>query len=379
MDRRLSWSVIIVFGVLLFGFAAATIFIPAVKFSETENRMLAQKPQLKATAILSGAYEADYEEYLTDQFVLRDGWIGLKTGLERLLLKKESKDIYFAEDEYLIEKHTGAFTSDTANRNIETLTRFVEKYQDQLDAEHITVMVVPNAVEILQDKLPPFAPPSIEGDYLNQFAGTLPEDVWFDAARILRKHKAEEIYYKTDHHWKTLAAFYVYQEWAKEQGFSVPELSDYRIETVTDSFEGTIQSKLGIKTAGDTIELFLPLKETAYTVQRENSSKLEYSLYDDTALDTKDKYAVYFGGNQGLLRMNTNVDNDRKILIIKDSYANCFIPFMLEEFQAIDVLDLRYDRRRLSERIAEGEYTDILVLYNASGFATDTNIGRLIN
>lgn len=379
MGRRISWSIIIVFSVLLFGFTAATLLTTAVEFSETENRMLAQKPQLKAAAIFNGEYETDYEEYLTDQFVSRDGWIGLKTGLERLLLKRESKDIYFAEDGYLIEKHTGAFTSDTASRNITALARFVQQVQESLDTEHITVMIIPNAVEILQNKLPPFAPPSIEGDYLNQLAETMQEDVWFDAARILREHKTEEIYYKTDHHWKTLAAFYVYQEWAKEQGFYVPELSDYRIETVTDSLEGTIQSKLGIKTAGDTIELFHPLQEVAYTVQKDNSSKLEYSLYDDAALDTKDKYAVYFGGNQGLLRINTNVDNGRKILVIKDSYANCFIPFMLGEFGTIDVLDLRYDRRRLSERIAEGGYTDILVLYNASGFAEDTNLNRMSN
>lgn len=379
MGKVKIWSTIIVFCLLLFGFTIATILTPSADYSETENRVLAQKPQLKAAAIFSGKFETDYEKYLTDQFVWRDRWIGLKTGLERLLLKKESKDIYFAEDGYLIEKHTGAFTSDTASRNIEMLVRFVETYQEPLGTAHITVMIIPNAVEILQDKLPPFAPHSGEAGYLQQIREALPEGVWFDAAGILREHASEELYYKTDHHWKTSAAFYAYQGWAKEQGFSVPTLSDYSIETVTDSFEGTIQSKLGIKTAGDTIELFHPLQEVAYTVQREQSESLKHSLYDLAALETKDKYAVYFGGNQGLLRIRTNADNGRKILVIKDSYANCFIPFMLGEFEAIDVLDLRYDRRRPSERIAEGGYTDILVLYNASGFAEDTNLNRLSN
>lgn len=379
MGKGQAWSTIIILGALLFGFTIATILKTPLEFSETENRVLAQRPQINAAAILNGEFEADYEEYLTDQFVLRDDWIGLKTNLERLLLKKESKDIYFAEDGYLIEKHTGAFNSDMAARNITALAQFIRQIQQPFGAEHITVMIVPNAVEILADKLPPFAPPSGETDYLNQLAQSLPEGVWFDTEGILKEHDQEPLYYQTDHHWKTLAAFYTYQQWAAAQGYRVPELSDYNIETVTDSFEGTIQSKLGIKTAGDTIELFLPLKEVIYTVHREDGKMPENSLYDDSALDTKDKYAVYFGGNQGLLQINTKAEGNRSILIIKDSYANCFIPFMLEEFKQIDILDLRYDRQRLSNRIAEGEYTDILFLYNAAGLAEDTNIGKLIS
>lgn len=111
----------------------------------------------------------------------------------------------------------------------------------------------------------------------------------------------------------------------------------------------------------------------------EDTDRTEKSLYDYTALDTKDKYAVYFGGNEPFLKIKTEVENERKILVIKDSYANCFIPFMMGEFQEIDVLDLRYTNQRLSEIIAEGGYTDILILYNASGFAEDMSISKLTN
>ena len=203
------------------------------------------------------------------------------------------------------------------------------------------------------------------------------DNVWFDSAAVLRGHTAEEIYYRTDHHWKTLAAFYVYQAWAVHQGYARCELTDYEIQTVTDCFEGTIQSKLGISTEGDTIELFLSVNEPAYTVYRNSTSKTESSLYDFAALETKDKYAVYFGGNEPFLQIRTEIENGRKILVIKDSYANCFIPFMLGEFQEIDILDLRYTNQKLSGMIAEGGYTDILILYNASGFAEDISISKL--
>lgn len=365
-----------VFCALIFGFAIASIVKPSAEFSETENRVLQQMPKVRAEDIINGTFESDYEQYLSDQFVLRNQWIGLKTSVERLFLRSESKDIYFAADGYLIKKHTGSFTADMAQRNIQSLARFSEEYIRQFGAEHLTVMVVPNAVDILWEKLPPFASPYNEEAYLEQIASRLPEGVWFDTSSVLKEHTGENLYYKTDHHWKTLSAFYVYQAWAKKQGYAVPELSDYEIKTVTDRFEGTIQSKLGIKTAGDSIELFLPRKERAYTVIRDGE---ESTLYDYTALDTKDKYAIYLGGNHSFMEIKTDAGTGRKILVIKDSYANCFIPFMLGEFDEIDVLDLRYTKSRLSELIAEGEYTDLLLLYNASGFAEDMSVTKLKN
>lgn len=368
-----------VFGLILFGVTTATLIKSSEPFSETENRVLAQRPEFKAETVMNGEFESEYEEYLSDQFILRDEWIGLKTSVERLLFKRESKDIYFAEDGYLIERHTGTFAAEQAERNMEALTQFVEEYSGQFETGHLTVMLAPNAIDILNEKLPPFAPPGAGNDYLKQVAAQLPEEAWFDTSSVLRSHAEEDIFYRTDHHWKTLGAFYVYQAWAKQQGFKPPELADYKIQTVTDCFEGTIQSKLGIRTEGDSMELFFPVEENHYTMQIDNDNSKKDSLYNYSALETKDKYAVYFGGNQVLINIHTDVNNGRKILVIKDSYANCFIPFMLGEFEDIDVLDIRYSRQRLSERIVEGGYTDLLVLYNVSGFAEDTGIEKLTN
>lgn len=204
--------------------------------------MLAQRPKLEIEAVINGDYETDYEEYLTDQFILRDRWIGLKTAVERGVLKRESKDIYFAGDHYLIEKHTGVFDTPLAKRNLEALSAFTQQYTEQLGSSHISVLIIPNAVDILCDKLPPFAPPAAEGI------------TWSCLRRLCLKASSlmqpislmtigdEELYYMTDHHWKTLAAFYVYQAWAREKGCACPELSDYERRAVTDSFEGTIQS-----------------------------------------------------------------------------------------------------------------------------------------
>lgn len=377
MTKRQSTNIILLFCILIFGFTFATLVKPETKHSEAENRDLAAMPEFRAETLLNGEFESDYETYLTDQFILRDAWIGLKTTVERLLQKKESKDIYFAADDYLIEKHTGAFTSDTAALNIRVLQQFAQKYEERFGRAHMTFMVVPNAVDILRDKLPAYAAPYDEEEYLTQIETVLPEGTWFDAGAVLRGHADEEIYYRTDHHWETLAAFYVYQEWARRQGYTVPSEEDFDVETVTEEFEGTVQSKLGIETRPDSIELYLPKNDPFYTVEKDGSEP-SYRVYDYSALDTKSKYNIFFGGNYALARISTRANTGRSVLVIKDSYAHCFVPFLIPEFDEIDMLDIRYYNQKLSELIEERGYTDLLFLYNAAGFAEDTALGKIM-
>ncbi len=375
MNRRQSWNIILLFVILIFGFTLATFLTPERARSEAENRELAGHPEVTLQSLLSGEFEEDYETYLTDQFVLRDDWIGLKTAAERLTQKRESKDIYFAEDDYLIEKHTGTFTAAQAETNIQLLAAFLEQYQARFE-NGATVMIVPNAVSVLRDKLPPFASPYDERFYLADIERAIPENLWFGANEILRSHRDEEIYYRTDHHWTTLAAFYVYQAWAASKGLHIPSEDEYEIETVTEEFEGTVQSKLGIETRKDAIRLYLPRRDIFYTVETDGQEK-EYSVYDYSKLNTKDKYGVFFGGNYALTKITTRADNGRKILLLKDSYANCFAPFLLGEYEEIDLLDIRYYNQKISELIEKGGYTDLLVLYNAAGFAEDVSLSKL--
>ncbi|MCD7883988.1 MAG: hypothetical protein LUI87_09875 [Lachnospiraceae bacterium] len=382
MNKVQSYNIITLFCILIFGFAIATLISPDTEYSETENRTLAQLPEASLSSLTDGSFESDYEDYLTDQFVLRDEWIALKTNVERLAGRTSSNDIFFADDDYLIEAHTDTFTSDQAEMNIQLLAQFVEMYAGIFGTDHMTVMIVPNAVDILRDKLPAFASPYDEGEYLKQIETALEESlekgVWFDARSVLQEHSEEDIYYRTDHHWTTLGAFYVYQAWAEAQGYTVPTADSYAVETVTEEFEGTIQSKLGIHTVTDSIELYLDPADPYYTVEKDGSGEISYSLYDYSALETKSKYDIFFGGNNALTQITTRAGTGRKILVVKDSYAHCFVPFLLSEFDEIDVLDIRYYNQEISRLIEEEEYTDLLFLYNASGFAEDTSLAKLL-
>lgn len=380
MKKQQKLCIIGMFLVMVFGFTAVSLLKPDTDFSEKENRMLAKMPELNAEDVLNGTFSRDYETYLTDQFFLRSEWIGIKTEVERLMLKQEINDIYFAEDGYLIEKHSGSFDSPAAVQNISTLAEFLKKQQAVFGADHVKTMIVPNAVEILKEKLPPFAASEQEAKFLSRVREALPADSFVDAGNILTAHTNEQLYYRTDHHWTTAAARYVYKVWAEEIGLTFVPDEGYTQEILTDEFYGTIEAKVNTKTEADVITAWKPLKTVPYTVMKNrDEANVKDSLYDLSCLDTRDKYAVYFGGNQPIIEIDTEAESERSLLVLKDSYANCFVPFAVQDFSSVTMIDLRYFNESLNEYMQANEFTDILVLYNASGFAEDTSIGKLLH
>ena len=377
MNNRQAWNINAIFLILLFGLAAATLLRPKSDFSERENRSLAMLPAPSAGSVLSGEFEQAYEEYLTDQFILRDRWIGLRSLAETLSLKKEIHDVYLADDGYLIEKHPGIFATQTAQSNIGFLSDFVSKAAAELGEDHVSVMLVPNAVDILRQKLPPFASPYDEETYLARIRERIPAASWFDAAGVLRQHETEEIYYRTDHHWTSYGAYLVFREWMNSRGYGQIRDTDYDIETVTDSFEGTVAAKTGTRVKQDRIQVYHSDKNTRYVLTYNQTDDVRSSMFLPGALETRDKYAYFFGGNYGLIEAETKADTDRRLLVIKDSYAHCFAPLLMDWFDQVDFVDMRYFTQRLSEFMEEKDYTDILILQNAAGFAEDTSLNRL--
>ena len=364
---------------LVFGGTVATFLVPKREFSDRENRALQQFPKASVDSVLNGEFESDYETYLSDQFPGRDGWIRVKTEAELAMGKDEIKNIYFAKDDYLIESHEGSFTTDTAEKNIGYLAAFLKSQENRFETGRITAMIVSNAVEILKDKLPKYAPDSGESAYLSKIQAAVPVSMWFDASSVLAEHKDEYIYYRTDHHWTTLGAWYAYQAWAKAKGFSPAPLSDYTVETLTTDFKGTIESKVGVDVVPDTIQSFMKKDLPAYTLDYNNGQKSSDDLYDRSYLEEKDKYSVFFGGNQPIIRASIKNNSARKLLVIKDSYAHCFLPFTFEDFSEVDFIDIRYFNESLKNYLETSDYTDLLFLYNASGFAEDVSLAKLLS
>ena len=382
MNNRQSWNVITLFLILIFGFSIATILKPQRDFSERENRVLAKAPKLKLQTLLSGEFEKDYEESLTDQFILRDQWIALRSAAERAILRQDIHDVYLADDNYLIEKHTDTFTSPYAQNNIVLLADFIKKAADRYGADHVSVMIVPNAVDILSDKLPPFASPYDEEEYLGQIRDVLPSGTWTEVSPVLKKAAEtsdEQLYYRTDHHWTTYSAYLAYQELAPQMHLIESTLDSWNRTVLTDRFEGTVAARTGSSGIYDTIEKWEKKEADPvhYMIRYDRTDNIREDYLQIEHLETRDKYAVFLGGNYGLTEISTDARSGRRLLVIKDSYAHCFVPFLLDQFDEIDLVDIRYFNLSLSEYMEEGEYTDLLFLYNAAGFAEDNALVKL--
>ena len=360
---------LILSGMSVFGFETGD-----ERYSEKENRYLAIKPDLDRGNLLNGKYQEDYETYLADKTIFRNKWIELKTYIKLASLKKDVNGVYFGKDNYLIERQdTDKFETENADKNCKYLEEFVNNYKINTD---ISIMLVPNTSEILKKKLPKYAYNFNETRYINDIYKEIGEDNTVDVNEILKAHKDEYLYYKTDHHWTTLGAYYAFTEYADKTGINIEK---YTTKLVTDKFYGTMSSKANLEIEADKVYIYEPDKEEEVSVRYNNSTELKDSLYEMSALDKKDKYSIFLGGNNPLVQITTNAENDRKVLVIKDSFAHCFIPFMISGFSKIDVVDLRYYNESIRKMIEEGGYTDILVLYNVGNFVEDKNIYKLVN
>lgn len=376
---KYSKSVIALFLLLIFGFTAVTFVWPKRSFSENENRVLSEAPEFTVEKLFQGEFMSEYETYITDQFFLRDEWIKLKTQAEMALCKKDINGVYIGKDGYLIERHEDSeIDKEMLEKNKKYLQQFVERYEKMLGAERVKVMLVPTASEILTEKLPAFAEGFDQNGMIDSIYANLPAGTALDVRDVLREHAEEYIYYKTDHHWTTLGAFYAYQAYCEAVGFQVPELSAAEQLAVSDEFLGTVYSKLNMKLSTDTMYKFiLPDTPSVFQMTVDMTEKFD-TIYNEEFLDQKDKYSYYLDGNHALTEITSDGEGQGTLLIIKDSYSHCFAPMVVGNYEKVYLVDFRYFNMPISQFIMQNRVTDVLVLYNAVTFATDTHMGAFI-
>lgn len=342
-------------------------------FSETENRILASKPEFSKEKLLNGSYAEEYEEYVTDQFIGRDKWIGIKTGADILLQKETINGVYLGKDDYLIEQHKPEdYSQELIAERLQLLKEFVNKW----DAK---VMLVPTADNILTDKLPGHAIYFDEKEFLEQVERTVGSNHYVDVYSVLKQHMKEDIYYRTDHHWTSLGAYYGYHAWRTAMKKLPYHYVTNKMETVTDDFQGTLHSKINLDREPDIIQIFPETNRRKVSVTYDFQKQAD-SYYEESHLNTKNKYGYFLDDNHGFVEIQTGYQRADTLFVIKDSYANSLIPLLAPHYKTIYMVDLRYFNGRLFPFMEQyvqkeqGEYdtevgkTDVLVLYNCIHF-----------
>lgn len=361
-----------IFILSLFLVLIVNLILPDKEQSEEENRMLETLPAPGLTSILNGDFMEQWESYMSDQFVGRNLWRGLKVGLDRLGGSRMENGVYIGRDGQLLED-IAAPDQELFSENINAVKSLADTYSDI----RTTVMLIPDAACILSDSLPAFATVEDQRQMFSMVERGLGDSVnWVDAYSILNRHKTEKLYYKTDHHWTTQGAFYVFREAAASLGIEGDVSDDYVSYTVTDSFNGVLASKSGVGlNEKEQIDIYVPTEgDDDVVVNYVDEGKKRTSLYDSSKLETRDKYGVFFGGNTSVMDIRTVSTSRKRLLVVKDSFADCFIPFLTPYYREIVVVDPRYYSGTMEDIMNTYRITDILVLYSGNTFMTDNNI-----
>lgn len=351
--------------------------LPDKAFSENENRYLTAAPNFTFQDIFSGKYMRTAENYLNDQMPLRDEFISLRTGIQRLFGFQDVNGVYFGESGYLIEKHLEEdFDYEQLSQNTEAINQFALQYPNL----KISVLIVPTSGLILEELLPKHAPMFSQKEVLDSLKQNLDAIQYTDLQNVLEAHDDSYIYFKTDHHWTALGAYFAYEEWCRQNGIS-SALSDYDVRTVSDSYRGSLYSKvLNADCVYDSIDLytFQEASGFAYTVAYDFGKTSSDSCYQPKHLEQKDKYQVFLDGNHPEVTITTEQKNGKHLLVLKDSFANAFIPYLIPHYESIHIIDLRYFNRDVDSYMQENNVNEILILYNIINFASDKHFNKLI-
>lgn len=354
--------------------------IPKKDMSENENRYLEKFPNFSIQKLIDGRYIKGVENYLTDHFAFRDMFMGIKSFFEVSINQKLINGVYVGKDEYLFQKFNPLNDSE---RIIKTLNNFEEKINENKtnrDKIDVTLMLVPSSGSIYDEKLPKYVDFDDEIKKIN----IINEGVKFNSIKLveaLRNSKNKyNLFYRLDHHWTIYGAYIAYSEMCKNKNLDIKDISDIEINSVSNSFDGTLFSKANIywfkSDKMDSCNINLPIK-VEYVVENKETN----TLYEDKYLNVKDKYSYYLDSNHSTVVIRNEDKTPNKyldnILIVKDSYANCFAPFLLYNYKNVHLIDLRYFSGNVSEYIKENEIREVLILYNVQNIFGDSGIYKL--
>lgn len=335
-------------------------------YSELENRYLENVPKFTISSLFNGSYTKELELYLKDHFPFRELFVRLNTKVNKLELKKEINGVYLSKDNYLIEKYN---VNDKKDKIVNVLNDFYSK----LNYVNMEFMLVPTSITVNSELLPNFVSSQELEDinYIN-------ERLKFHAIKLyetLNKYNNDyQMFYRTDHHFTSYAAYYTYVEYCKSNNIKYYSINDFNIKEVSNDFYGTIYSKVIDNVKSDTLYKF-SLPNESYKLEIDN--KIYNSLYFDEYLEQKDKYSYYLGGNRAITTITNNNVNKGNILIIKDSYANTFIPFLANHFNQTFVIDPRYYQDTISDFVKNNNIKDIIIMYNANTISNDTGVLKI--
>ena len=372
--RRAGVPLLAASALLLLGLAIANLVWPKRDMIELENRKAAQFPAFSVEALLDGRWQSGFARWMQDQFLLRDAWINTQRAADEIVFQKaEEGGILLGKDQWMFTK---LFTIDDATRqqtakNVQAVAEFAARYPGK-----VTFLLAPSASVIYPEALPAGAPMADENALLDDIFAQVGESAAvIDLREPFTARRDEYLYFKTDHHWTTNGAYRAYEQFCALKGLTPFDRDAHEAVTV-EGFQGTHYSATRLwNVKNDTITYYpLPNQMTIYNITGEAQYEpmTTENLINTDKFATRDKYAAFLHGNNGYSVIEG--DGEGSILVVKDSYANSFIPYLTANYEKIGVVDFRNFKYGLDSTIEREGYDEVLILYNFQTFIADTDL-----
>lgn len=347
-------------------------------YSENENKYLATFPVLSVTKVTdrsSNNFMNSFSTWFSDRFAGREDWIVVKNNLEKALGKVEIGGVFTYDDRMM--QVWNEYDETTVANTLNAINKFTERHS----TVPVYFMLAPTSQEIYSELLPSSAIIGNQKNFIKSCTEKLTNITPIDIYTTLLNNKSDYIYYRTDHHWTSLGAYYAYSTAANKLGYAAYDLSSFNIEHASSDFRGTLYSKTLDRSVTPDVMDYYTLTDNEPNLTLAISSGTSVStyatLYMREFLSVKDKYSSFLGSNSPIMNINTDVDNDKSLLIFKDSYAHSLIPFLTKHYSKITVVDMRYINVDYRQFFTVEDYDQVLFMYNVITFSEDKGLLKL--
>lgn len=363
---------------LVFTVSLLTVFGKKAEKSSEENRVLAKAPDITLSGLYDGSTSQQLRSYATDQFAGRSKWLIAKTAMQTELSESIVNGVYIS-DERLLGTDMYSGDNDNISANADIFSQYLLNYDGM-----VYFAAIPSSTGVYGDILPPHIVGKTENQSITEFYNVLSAKIRkIDAYNILKNLKDNYIYYRNDTKWTCFGAYCVYKTVIQKLGFLPTTYDKYNIEHVSDKFRGDLYNRtLSKRPKYDLIDIYTP-QDGAKIVSCKRVMKdgtVSYGdVFDRELLDSDNMYSMYLGEPAPVINIKTSAQNDKKLLVIKDEYADCFIPFLTQHYSEITVVSPSELSGKLSDLVNINDYGQTLFLFGVCSLRNREMLEKIID
>lgn len=339
---------------------AAGLFTKKSTESFQENRKLADIHDTIKNISESGKAFDGLSVYFADHFVGRNRLITAKADIDSAIGEKIVNDVYIADNMLLDASRgdTGLFSSEAVRIN-----GYAKKYKGT-----VYFTAIPSSSGTYSELLPEHLRTDDQEKDIEMLYSELDSAVkTINAYNILKMLNDNYIYYRNDSKWTSYGAYCVYRSVIQKLGFLPTAYDRYTIEHISSDFRGNLYNRSQYdRIKPDIIDIYSYDDGSEVLSCRGISvdgKEIDVNLYNKDLVGSSNEYGVYPGGDSPILKIRTNIRNNKKLLVIKDDYANCFIPFLLQHYSEIAVVTPEKLTKNTDLPIDPDDYEQTLFLF----------------